>query len=324
MDTTRTATKIFADQLSAVEMLFGMEPTSGTPGERIAQFGEQARGDKGLVASLREFFSNPVHFSKRFASSSDGIFESVVRTLFAVSVRGVIHSYGNMGAPKNQHWMPLAYLSSFGEATSESKNSRSVLVPGVSFADELVLGFETRDSSFIHDKVNGAGFYEDSAEYFFHLVEGLYAQGRNGRKSEIDHGLVALFFFVQSVRNPRYGQRFVHSALSSIIDAVLTNIDAVGPSMKVKFLQVPVDQKLPFTPYVPPFVDRIGGERVYSLPVNTHLLFSVSTGALKHSEWKTVPGRYRKAVVRQAQRRGSYVFGVHKGDIRGLLAPGTE
>lgn len=318
MDTTKTAAGIFADQLSAVELLFGFKiDSAGTPGERVSALGKLARSDKGLNKSLLEFFSNPVHFANRFTSSDDGVFESVTRTLFAAAVRGAIHDYGNMGAPKNQHWMPLAYLNPFGKPASTSKNNRSVLVSGVSFADGFAMNFETRDTSFIHDKVNGAGFYEDSAEYFFHLIEGLYSQGRIRQDREIDLSLVALFFFVQSVRNPRYGQRFVHSELSSIIDAILANLDAVGPTMEARFLKSGF--QLPFTPYVPPFVDRFGAQRVYSLPVGPNLLFSVTTGELAEIEWKQIPKRYRRSVIRQAQKRESYIFGVTRDGIRGEL-----
>lgn len=321
MDTTKTAAGIFADQLSAVELLFGFRIDSdGTPGERVSALGELARKDKGLTSSLMEFFSNPVHFANRFSSSDDGIFEAVTRTLFAAAVRGAIHDYGNMGAPKRQHWMPVAYLTTFGRNTGEGKGNRSVFIPGVSFTDGFTMDFETRDATFIHDKVNGAGFYEDSAEYFFHLVEGLYAQGRTRQEREIDHSLVALFFFVQSVRNPRYGERFVHSKLSSILDAILANLDAVGPTMEARFLKS--SRLLPFTPYVPPFVDRFEDARIYSLPVGPNTLFSVSTGKLRDVEWRQLPNRYRKAVVRQAQRRESYVFGVEKQNIQEIISQG--
>jgi len=315
--TTKAASAIFGDQLTALEALFGIELTGSTLGERIVSLRAIAKADPKLTGSLLEFFNNPIHFASKFVSGDDGIFAAVVKTLFAAAVRGAIHEYGSMGAPKKQHWMPLAYLGPFGTMTSESKNSRSVSIPGVSFADELVMGFETRDTSFIHEKVNGAGFYEDGAEFFFCMIESLYAQGRTRQDREIDHGLVALFFFVQSVRNPRYGQRFVHSKLSDILDAILVNMDAVGPKMQARFLKA--QHMLPFTPYVPPFVDRFGSARVYSLPVSPKMLFVLSTEELSEVSWRQTVKRYRDTVILQAQRRGSFIFGVSKDSIMGTL-----
>lgn len=318
MDTTiKTAAEIFDRQFSALEALFGIDLEEGTAGERLMALGEIAKVDSQLTSSLKEFFENPIHFASKFLSKDSGVFEAVVKTLFAVSVRGAIHDYGSMGAPKKQHWLPYAYLNHFGTSTGEGKGNRSVSIPGVSFADGFVMGFETRDSSFVHEKVNGAGFYEDGAEFFFCMVESLYAQGRARQDREIDHSLVALFFFVQSVRNPRYGQRFLHSKLSDIVDAIILNIDAVGPTMKTRFLKS--QYMLPFTPYVPPFVDHFGSARVYSLPVEPKVLFALSSEELPEISWRQIARRYRDKVILQAQRRGSFIFGVSKDSIQGAL-----
>lgn len=318
MDTTgtKTAAKIFGDQLSAFELLFAIELDGATPGERLNSLGALAKANPTLMDSLKTFLENPISFSKRF-SSADNLFDSVAKTLFATAVRGAIHEYGSMGAPKRQHWMPVAYLNGFGTKTGTGKTNRSISVPGVSFADGLVMGFETRDSSFVHERVEGLGFYEDGAEFFFCLIENLYAQGRARQERTVDGGLVALFFFAQSVRNPRYGQRFLHSKLSAIVDAILANMDAVGPAMEVNFLKSA--QQLPFTPYVPPFVDKLQGQRIYSLPISPNMLFTISTGPLDELSWKQIPKRYRESVIAQAVRRGSHIFGLQKVQILGTL-----
>jgi len=317
MDTTpKTAVEIFDDQLTALELLFATDLPGNTPGQRLNALGAAAKANPQLMESLKGFLDNPIHFAMKF-SSSESSFNAIVRTLFATAARGAIHDYGPAGAPKNQHWMPVAYLSPFGERTGSGKNNRSVRVPGVSFADDLILGFEIRDSNFIHDKVKGAGFYEDGAEFFFCLVENLYSQGRSRRDRPIDNCLVALFFFVQSVRNPRRGKHFLHSRLCDIVDAVLANIDAVGPNLHTEFLKT--SDAMPFTPYVPPFVDCFKGARVYSLPIEPKMLFSISTKQLSDGAWRQIPARYRKAVIAQAFRRGKHVFGVHKDSIIGTL-----
>lgn len=307
--TVKNAKEIFTNQLDALELLFDMKLTGETPGARLDSLREQALANAELHESLKKFLDTPLQFASRFSASS-GIFASMVRTFFGAASRGAVHDYGPQGAPKKQHWMPLAYLNSFGDRASESKNNRSLTVPGVSFADGMAMDFETRDSSFIHDRVNGSGFYEDGAEFFFHLVEGLYAQSRSGRSVETNNTVIALFFFTQSVRNPRYGQRFVHNKLSAIVDAILANMEAVGPTMEVKVLKSPVS--LPFTPYVPPFVDRIQGEKVYGLPIEPKKLFCISTGPVEETDWKNVPKRYCYGVISQAVRRRSYIFGVQK------------
>jgi len=321
--TTKTAAAIFEDQLTALELLFGLEFEGSTPGERIASLGVHAKADPALAASLKSFFSNPIHFAEKFKGSDGSLFNLVTKTLLATAVRGVIHDYGPMGAPRRQHWMPFTYLKNFclsGHKIKRQGETRSVVIPGVNFAEGSVMDFETSDANFIHPKVNGMGFYEDGAEFFFSLVEGLYAQGRSqeGNENKIDQTMVALFFIVQSVRNPRRGASFVHSTLSSIVDAVLANIDAVGPRMQARFLRSGSGQ-LPFTPYVPPFVDRFGSERVYSSPVSLRVLFSLSSGELDEESWAMAPFRYRRGVIRQAQRRGGYIFGVHKDKIAGLI-----
>lgn len=317
MDTTpKSAAEIFSDQLTALELLFAIELPGRTPGDRLNSLREKALGNPALTESLKSFLDNPLNFSAKF-SSLGNTFEAIVRTLFATAARGAIHDYGSGGAPKNQHWMPVAYLKPFGSATGSSKNNRSVRVQGVSFADKLIMGFEIRDSNFIHDQVKGAGFYEDSAEFFFCLIENLYSQGRTRQERPIDNCLVALFFFVQSVRNPRGGKRFIHSRLCDIVDAVLANIDAVGPGLQTEFLKTA--DKMPFTPYVPPFVDRFKGARIYSLPIEPKTLFCISTKELSEGGWRQIPARYRKAVIIQAYRRGSHIFGVHKDGILGLL-----
>lgn len=317
MDTTpKSAAEIFGDQLTALELLFAIDLPGRTPGDRLNSLREKALANPALTESLKGFLDNPLNFSAKF-SSLGNTFEAIVRTLFATAARGAIHDYGPGGAPKNQHWMPVAYLKPFGSATGSSKNNRSVRVQGVSFADELIMGFEIRDSNFIHDQVKGAGFYEDSAEFFFCLVENLYSQGRTRMERPIDNCLVALFFFVQSVRNPRGGKRFIHSKLSDLVDAILANIDAVGHGLQTEFRKT--SDTMPFTPYVPPFVDRFRGARVYSLPIGPKMLFSISTAELDEESWQQIPGRYRRAVIAQAFRRGSHIFGVHKDGIIGLL-----
>lgn len=317
MDTTpKSAAEIFGDQLTALELLFAIDLPGKTPGDRLNALREAARANPALTASLKEFLDNPLNFSAKF-SSLGNTFEAIVRTLFATAARGAIHDYGSGGAPKKQHWMPVAYLKPFGDPTGTSKQNRSIRVPGVSFADELIMGFEIRDSNFIHDQIKEKGFYEDGAEFFFCLIESLYSQGRSRQERPIDNCLVALFFFVQSVRNPRGGKKFIHSRLSEIVDAVLANIDAVGPNLQTEFLKS--SETVPFTPYVPPFVDRIGGVRIYSLPIGPKMLFSITTGELDELSWKQIPGRYRKAVISQAFRRGSHIFGITKGQIVGAI-----
>lgn len=314
MDTTpKTAKEIFNDQLTAIELLFDLKLSGETPGSRLDSLRDQALKTPALNESLKKFLETPLQFAARF-SYSDGIFPSMVRTLFASAARGAVHDYGAMGAPKKQHWIPLAYLNSFGTSAGQSKNNRSVLVPGVSFADGMAMDFETRDSNFIHDRVNGGGFYEDGAEFFFHLVEGLYAQSRTGKSETINTTVIALFFFTQSVRNPRYGQRFVYNKLSSIVDAIIANMDAVGPNMKAMTLKSHVS--LPFTPYVPPFVDRFDNEKVYSLPIESKKLFVITTGEVNEIHRKQIVKRYCLGVIRQAVRRKSYVFGIQKSQFK--------
>lgn len=317
MDTTpKSAAEIFSDQLSALELLFAIDLPGKTPGDRLNALREVSQSNPALTESLKGFLDNPLNFSAKF-SSLGNTFEAIVRTLFAVAARGAIHDYGPGGAPKNQHWMPVAYLKNFGTATGSGKTNRSVRVQGVSFADDLIMGFEIRDSNFIHDQIEGEGFYEDGAEFFFCLIENLYSQGRARKERPIDNCLVALFFFVQSVRNPRGGRKFIHSRLCDIVDAVLANIDAVGPGLETEFLKT--SDAMPFTPYVPPFVDRIDGVQIYSLPIEPKMLFSITTGELDELSWKQIPNRYRKAVISQAFRRGNHIFGISKGQILGAI-----
>lgn len=313
MDTTsKSAAEIFGDQLTALELLFAIELPGRTPGDRLNSLRTVALENSSLGSVLKDFLSNPLNFASKF--SADGkIFEAIVRTLFATASLGAIHNYGPKGAPKKQHWMPVAYLRAFGTPTGTGKHNRSFRVPGVSFADKLILDFEIRDSSFIHDQVDDLGFYEDSAEQFFCLIESLYSQGRARQERPIDNCLVALFFFVQSVRNPRAGKRANHSRLCDIVDAVLANIDAVGPGIQAEFLKT--SMPMPFTPHVPAFVDKIDGVKVYSLPIESKLLFSISTGELEDGSWKQIPRRYQKAVIAQALRRKSYLFGVEKNSV---------
>lgn len=319
MDTTqKSAVEIFGAQFNALEMLFGIELSGATPGARLESLGAVYRNLNSDVSErLRNFLDTPFNYANRFARS-DSVFDAVTKALFSATARGAIHDYGRVGAPKKQHWMPLAYLSSFGKAVSTSKNSRSVSVPGISFSDGLTMNFETRDSTFIHEQTDGQGFYEDSAEYFFHLVESFYAQCRASRTRTIDHASVALFFFTQSIRNPRYGQRFLHSKLGSITDAILANIDAVGPGFKTRYIKT--SKKMPFTPYVPAFVDRIEDARVYTLPIAPKMAFVMSTEELSEFSWAQTPQRYRHAVLRQAIRRGSYIFGVQKEEMTDMIS----
>lgn len=317
MDTTpKSAVEIFGDQLTALELFFSIDLPGNTPGERIDSLISLAKNQPEVTDALKAFLDNPLNFSTKF-SDSGRVFEAIVRTLFATSTRAAIHSYGPRDAPKNQHWMPVAYLKAFGKSISSSKNNRSVRVTGVSFAGEFAMGFEIRDSNFIHPLVKNRGFYENNAEFFFCLIEGLYAQARACRDRPVDKCLMGLFFFVQSVRNPRRNGQFHHSTLSEIVDAALANMDAVGSGMVVDLRQTYLP--MPFTPYVPPFVDRIAGARVYSLPIESKLLFSISTKPLTNEDWETVPGRYRDALLIQALRRGTHLFGITKDGALGSL-----
>lgn len=316
MNATKTARKIFGDQLTALEYFFSLELKGETEGQRLSNLGAQARANKDLRVSLENFFDNPTNFSRKFPTASS-LFDSVVLTLLATSVKGAIYVYGSHGAPLKQHWMPIAYLHPFGRAAGEGKNNRSVYVPGVSFADDFILNFETRDTTFMHDKVGGVGFYEDSAEYFFHLVENLYSQGRVRQDRDVDKTVLSLFFLVQSVRNPRPGVRFDHSKLADIIDAVLLNLDTVGPEMEAKVSATSL--AMPFTPYVPTFEDNIGGAKVYSLPIGPKVLFSIASKPLESLDWNQIPKRYRKSVILRAKRRKSIIFGVTRDQIVAII-----
>lgn len=316
MNATRTARKIFGDQLTALEYFFNLKLEGDTEGQRLAHLGVQARANKTLQTSLDHFFDNPLNFARKFPSS-DTLFGSVVLTLLATSVKGAIYSYAAGRAPVKQHWMPIAYLHPFGRSAGEGKNNRSVHVPGVSFADGFILNFETRDSTFIHDRVDGNGFYEDCTEYFFHLVENLYSHGRVRKNPETDKTALALFFLVQSVRNPRPGATFHYSKLADVVDAVLVNLDAVGPEMSATIATTSL--AMPFTPYVPTFEDNLDGAKVYSLPIGPKVLFSIASKPLKEAQWKQIPKRYRRSVVMRASRRKSVIFGVSFDQIAIIL-----
>lgn len=312
-----SAVEIFENQLNAMELLFNFKLDGATVGEKLTSLTEFTRKDRKLAELLIDFLANTVSYASKFCDKDD-VFGSMVMTLFATAVRGAVHTYGPMGAPKRQHWLPLAYLSPFGEAAGDGKHNRSVIIPVVSFADGFIMGLEARDSAFIHPKIEGRGFYEDGAEFFFHLVESLYAQGRSCKNRPIDHSLVALFFFVQSVRNPRAKEGFVHSELSAIVEAVLENMDLVGPRMSTKFLKSA--RHLPFTPYVPSFIHRVGTARVYSMPVEPKTLFAISSEPLEEFSWTSIINRYRRAVVRQAIRRGTHLFGVPRTQLLGAIS----
>ena len=301
-------------------LLSGMERSLNVElsGESLPELFESvhfvSRGSRALRAEMVTYARYVTDVMKSRADYSVGsdIKPLVVLSVFSAIVRGMAWEYAE-DKPKVHHWLPVTYLKGFSGSGGKRSHSVRASVPAVVCNRGQLIEVAIKDLAFAHPVKDSVGYYDLAVERFFSLIEGMFASHKGRTATTSVQVSLATFFIVQAVRNPHPTVGFSSGSISSVIGAVLDNLNHLN---EIHVNVVSSDRPLPFTPFIPMRIHRnVHGVTIMCLPISSNFAVTVSDLTISDFDSHNMVQRQSRNIINAAMRNNGIIFGVTADDI---------
>ncbi len=246
--------------------------------------------------------------------------EAIQRYVALLMLEAACFRYEEGHEPVLHHWSPVGYMRRFGR---QAKGGRRVKLDSVSYNSGTWHEVEVDDRIFVHEPVDGVGFYQLNLERFFASVENRLGNAFDQMKlknyGKMPYAIVAFvtFMLVQNLRQPsqdyRHGSSFSLRSLSMVAKELAATIDFMKPGFA---RMVSTDKPLAFTPYTPTRLRKHSdGTMTWFFPLSKHQALLYSQRELTPEEAKTTVETCRRAVIAQAKCTGTPIYGATKEEV---------
>lgn len=283
------------------------------------------------AAEIRAYGIARLHFirSKAVTKGNEGTHEVelaklVAEFIFHNLVVAVAYRYSDC-EPKKHHWLPVSYTRVFSvqQPQKAGENRRRCSIRSITFThDGEPIERSVNDLHFAHGvDSEGRGFYHLNMEHFFCRMESSMAEARDkGKRNKATGDLfpnvaTAAFFVVQSVRNPHPStKQFSLRTINGIVNGLMSAIDSLTEAY-THFVTTPV--RMAFTPYVPTrILNCSDGTRAMTFPVGPNRAFIITNKIISSASARDIAIRGNRAVIQNARRTGTVIFGLNHKDLR--------